>query len=49
MQLESGIAVATAPIGPLAWEFPYASGAALKRQKTNKTKQNKKKPQKTAN
>ena len=27
---------ATAPIGPLAWEPPYAAGAALKRQKTNK-------------
>ena len=27
--------VATAPIRPLAWEPPYASGAALKRQ-TNK-------------
>ena len=24
---------ATAPIGFLAWEFPYAMGAALKRQK----------------
>ena len=24
---------ATAPIGPLAWESPYAMGAALKRQK----------------
>ena len=24
---------ATAPIGPLAWELPYAVGAALKRQK----------------
>ena len=23
---------ATAPIGPLAWELPYAEGAALKRQ-----------------
>ena len=23
--------VATAPIGPLAWEVPYASGSALKR------------------
>ena len=32
---------ATAPIRPLAWEFPYAEGEALKRQKT-KTKQNKK-------
>ena len=25
--------VATAPIGPLAWEPPYASGAALKKRK----------------
>ena len=24
---------AMAPIGPLAWELPYAAGAALKRQK----------------
>ena len=35
---------ATALIRPLAWEPPYAVGAALKRQKTkdkNKTKQNK--------
>ena len=27
---------ATAPIQPLAWESPYAVGAALKRQKTKK-------------
>ena len=27
---------ATAPIGPLAWEPPYAAGAALKRQKKKK-------------
>ena len=27
---------ATAPIRPLAWEPPYAAGAALKRQKTKK-------------
>ena len=27
---------ATAPIRPLDWESPYASGAALKRQKTKK-------------
>ena len=37
---------ATAPNGPLAWEPPYAVGAALekkaKRPKKNKTKQNKK-------
>ena len=26
---------ATAPIRPLAWELPYAMGAALKRQKKN--------------
>ena len=38
-QLGSGIAVvwrgseATAPIRPLAWEPPYATGAALERQK----------------
>ena len=31
--------VATAPIRPLAWESPYASGATLKKQtKQNKTK-----------
>ena len=29
---------ATAPIGPLAWELPYAAGAAVKRQKTTMTK-----------
>ena len=29
--------VATAPIWPLAWEFPYVAGAALKKQ-TNKQK-----------
>ena len=37
--------VATVPIRPLAWEPPYAAGEALdkaKRQKKNKTKQNKK-------
>ena len=42
--LGSGIAVAvvrpvaTALIRPLAWELPYAAGAALKRQKTKKLK-----------
>ena len=29
---------AAAPIGPLAWEPPYAPGAILKRQKTKKKK-----------
>ena len=29
---------AVAPIGPLAWEPPYAVGAALKRQKKKKKK-----------
>ena len=28
--------VATAPIGPLAWELPYATGTALERQKRKK-------------
>ena len=28
---------ATAPIRPLAWKLPHAVGAALKRQKQNKT------------
>ena len=30
--------VATAPIRPLAWELPYAAGAALERQKDKKEK-----------
>ena len=30
---------ATAPIGPLTWEPPYAMGAALKRQKTQKERE----------
>ena len=29
---------ATAPIGPLDWEPPYAEGAAVKRKKKKKTK-----------
>ena len=33
--------VATAPIRPLAWEPPYATGAALKSQKTKKKKKKK--------
>ena len=33
---------ATALIGPLAWEVPYAAGAALRRQKTKKKKKKKK-------
>ena len=31
---------AIAPIGPLAWELPYAMGMALKSKKQNKTKNN---------
>ena len=34
---------ATAGIGPLAWESPYATGAALKRPKKKKKKKLKKK------
>ena len=30
---------ATALMGPLAWEPPYAAGVALKRQKTKKEKE----------
>ena len=31
--------VATAPIGPLVWESPYAAGAAQEKAKRQKTKQ----------
>ena len=31
-------AEATAPIGPLAWESPYAAGAALEKAKRQKKK-----------
>ena len=31
---------ATASIGPLAWEPPYAAGAALEKTKTNKQTKN---------
>ena len=33
--------VAAAPIGPLAWEPPYARGVALKRQQDKKKKKKK--------
>ena len=33
---------ATAPVRPLAWEVPYAMGAALKRLKKKKKKKKKK-------
>ena len=33
---------ATAPLGPLAWEPPYAPGEALERQKKKKKKKRKK-------
>ena len=36
MWLGSGVAVAVAPIGPLAWEPPYAVGVALKSKKKQK-------------
>ena len=32
---------ATAPMGPLTWEPPYATGAALKRHKNQKKKEKK--------
>ena len=34
---------ATAPIGPLAWEPPYATGSALEKAKRQKDKKAKKK------
>ena len=34
--------VATAPIGPLAWELPYAAGAAQEMAKKDKKKKRKK-------
>ena len=36
MQFRSGMAVAVAPIPPLAWEFACATGVALKKQKKEK-------------
>ncbi len=33
MRFKSPIAAAAAPIGPLAWDPPYAAGVTLKRQK----------------
>ena len=33
--------VATAPIGPLAWEPPYAAGAALEKARQKKKKKKK--------
>ena len=33
--------VAVAPIGPLAWEPPYAAGVALKKKKKKKEKKKK--------
>ena len=38
--------VATAPIRPLAWAPPHATGAALKGQKTKKKKERKKEREK---
>jgi len=38
--------VATAPIGPLAWEPPYAAGAALEKAKRQKKKKKKKEKRK---
>ena len=37
---------ATAPIGPLAWEIPYATGAALEKAKRLKKKKERKKERK---
>ena len=37
---------AAAPIWPLAWELPYASGVSLKSKKRNNNNNNNKKPKK---
>ena len=34
---------AAAPIGPLVWELPYATGAALKKKKKKKERKEKRK------
>ena len=41
LDLAVPVAVATAPIHPLAWETLYATGVALKRQKERKSKRKK--------
>ena len=48
MRLRSGVAVAVAkvPIGPVAWELPCASSAALKSKKTERKKKKKEKKRK---
>ena len=38
--------VATAPIRPLAWEFPYAEGVAVEKAKRPKKKKKKKRKKK---
>jgi len=38
--------VATAPIGPLAWEPPYATGAALEKAKRQSKKKRERKEKK---
>ena len=38
---------AVAPTGPVAWETPYAAGAALKRQKTERKKKKKQRKRET--
>ena len=43
MWLGSGVAVATAPIRPLAWEPPHAAGMGLKKKKKKDKKTKKKK------
>ena len=40
---DPALLVATAPIRPLAWEPPYAAGAALEKAKRQKKKKKKKK------
>ena len=44
MTLGSSIAVATAPIQPLAWELQYVAGVAIKSKKEKREKEKKRRP-----
>ena len=45
MRLGSPVAMAVAPIRPLAWELPYVLGAALKSKKKKERKKKEKEQQ----
>ena len=49
MCLGSGVIVAVAPMRLLAWEVPYAAGAALKSKKKKKKEREREKEKRTRN